>query len=392
MKILHVITGMGAGGAETALCRMIESLRPPKYEHYVVALNTAGANGSQSDRVRAAGAALACLDVRPSAPNPLALIRLRRIVRSWAPDVVQGWMYHANLAAALTSGSTPLLWSIRQTLCANNREKPLTWLVIRAGAWLSSRPVAIAYNARISSEQHGAYGYRPDRARVIANGIDVCAFKPDPASRLAVRAELGFSERAFVLGHFAHWRPMKDHATAMKAAAELVATYPEAAFIFAGDGMEESNAELTSLISAHGLRTHVKLCGRRSDVARLMTSVDLGYSSSAWGEAFSNAIAEAMACGVPCVATDVGAAREIIGNCGIVVPPSDAAALCRAWRTIMELDCDVGRALGERARARIATHFSLDACAQAYANLYEELCEVRPPRPVTDISLDARSA
>lgn len=392
MKILHVITGIGAGGAETALCRTIESLRPPKYEHYVVALNSAGSNGSQSGRVRAAGASLECLEVRPSAPNPLALFRLRRIVRSWAPDVVQGWMYHANLAAALTCGSTPLLWSIRQTLYANNREKPLTWLVIRAGAWLSSRPGAIAYNARISSEQHGAYGYRSDRARVIDNGIDVRAFKPDPASRLAVRAELGLSEGAFVLGHFAHWRAMKDHANAMNAAAELVATYPEAAFLFAGDGMEENNVGLANIIAAHGLGAHVKLCGRRTDIARLMTAVDLGYSSSAWGEAFSNAIAETMACGVPCVATDVGAAREIIGDCGIVVPPSDAAALCRAWRAIMELDCDARGALSERARARIAMHFSIDACAEAYAKLYGELCEVRPPRQIAGISLDARSA
>ncbi|MGH6889143.1 MAG: glycosyltransferase [Rhizomicrobium sp.] len=375
MKILHVITGIGAGGAETALCRLVESLRPPDYEHFVVALNAAGVNGSQSGRVGAAGASLASLDLRPSAPNPLALLRLRRLAKSWAPDVVHGWMYHANLAAALACGSVPLVWSIRQTLYKNNREKPLTWLVIRAGAWLSFRPRAIVYNARLSALQHTAYGYRSHRARVIDNGIDVDAFRPDASSRLAVRAELGIPERAFVLGHFAHWRPMKDHANAVKAAAQLVRMHPEAVFVFAGEGMDTRNNELTALIAGHGLAGNVRLCGRRSDMARIMAAVDLGYSSSAWGEAFSNAIAETMACGVPCVATDVGAAREIIGDCGIVVPRSAPTDLCGAWRTILNMDSNTKRAWSERARARIAKHYSIGSCAGAYARLYGELCE-----------------
>lgn len=353
---------------------MIEHLRPPDYEHLVVALNANGANGSQAGRVRAAGAALVALDVRPSAPNPLALLRLRRITKSWRPDVVHGWMYHANLAAALACGSTPLVWGIRQSLYANNREKPLTWLVIRAGAWLSSRPRAITYNARISSRQHSAYGYRSDRARVIDNGIDVGAFKPDAAFRRDVRTELGISEQAFVLGHFAHWRPAKDHATAMKAAGELVAMRRDAVFVLAGEGMDERNAELTGLIAAHGLSAQVKLCGRRTDMARMLAAVDIGYSSSAWGEAFSNAIAEAMACGVPCVATDVGAVREIVADCGIIVPPCDATALCRGWLAIMDLDSGGRRALSQRARARIAAHYAIDSYAASHANLYDELC------------------
>lgn len=373
LKILHVITGLGTGGAETALCRLVESLRPPHFTHCVAALDASGVNGTQCDRVRLAGAMLVNLGVVPSAPNPLALLRLRNLTARWAPHVAHGWMYHGNLAATLACSPIPLLWGIRQTLSEDNREKRLTRLVIRAGGWLGSRPKAIVYNSTISARQHEALGYPHGKSRVIANGIDALEFRPDPQARQAIRAELGIGESQFVVGHFARFHPMKDHATAMRAAVRFLETHKDAVFVFAGEGMDARNAALGDLIAIHGLAANVRLCGRRTDMARLTAAIDLGYSSSAWGEGFSNVIAESMACGVPCVATDVGAAAEIVQDGGMTVPPRDPIALSKAWLAIAGMDVDARRGLGEHARRRIVTQFSLAACAHAYGSLYREL-------------------
>lgn len=111
------------------------------------------------------------------------------------------------------------------------------------------------------------------------------------------------------------------------------------------------------------------LLGERTDIPRLTAALDI--ASSSWGEAFPNAIAEAMSCGVPCVATDVGDVRRIVGETGIVVPAGDAAALADGWDRILALPEADRQALGVKARERVAAHFSLESVAARYAALYE---------------------
>ncbi len=367
MRILHIITSLNTGGAETALCRLLEILRPPAFEHVVVAL---GQQGTLSARVQAV-ADIHHLGMNAARPRPADFWQLRRIVRSSAPDVVHGWMYHANIAATFGAigFGIPVLWGIRHSLHDLASEKRSTRLVIKGGVPLSLYPRHILYNSIESARQHEHLGYVASRTRIIANGFDVEAFRPDVAGRLRVRSELELPPDALLIGLVARVHPMKDHANFLRAAAMLTQVCARAYFVLVGDGADACNPELTGLIGELGLQGRVLLCGRRTDIAAIDVALDIACLSSS-SEAFPNAIGEAMACGVPCVATDVGDVAQIIGDTGVVVPARDARALADGLGKLAVLDEAARRVLGLHARQRIVEHYSLASVAAQYADTY----------------------
>lgn len=374
MKICHVITGLGTGGAQAALYRLVQTLRPPDFEHVVIAL---GAEGSLS-AMFAESAELHHLGMRPGRLLPHEVLRLRRMLRNNRYDVIQSWMYHANLMAALAGwGDTaPMVWNIRHSLHALSHEKRATRWVIRAGARLSRRPARIIFNAAVSRAQHVAFGYDDARSVVIPNGFDTVEFAPRAAERARVRAELDIPADALAIGLVARVHPMKDHATFLHAAKRLGEMHLHSIFVLVGEGADAANQELGALIDQLGLRERVRLCGRRSDIAAVDNALDIAASSSAWGEAFPNATAEAMACGVPCVVTDVGDAPAIVDDTGAVVPPRDPVALGNAWATLAALGAEARRTLGQRARARVIQHYAIDVGARRYADLYQDIARL----------------
>ena len=205
---------------------------------------------------------------------------------------------------------------------------------------------------------HQALGYRPRRSAVVPNGIDTEVFKPDPAARAAVRGELAIPADALVVAHVARADPMKDHVTLLAAMAQL----PALRALLIGPGTEKL-AEVPNVVRL----------GRRLDVARLLAASDIVVSSSAFGEGFSNALAEGMSCGLPAVATDVGDAREILGGTGLIVPARDPQALAAALHTLAEEPVATRAARGERARSRIVENFTLDRARERFAELYASL-------------------
>ena len=361
MKICHVITGLGTGGAQAALYRLVQTLHPPEFEHVVITL---GAEDSMS-AMFADAAELHHLAMHRGRLLPHEVLRLRRMLRAGHYDVIQSWMYHANLMAAMAGWgeATPVVWNIRHSLHALSYEKRATRWVIRAGARLSRRPVRIIFNAAVSRAQHVAFGYDDARSVVIPNGFDTAEFAPRTAERARVRAELDIPADVLAVGLVARVHPMKDHATFLQAAKRFGEMHPHSVFVLVGEGADAANRELGALIDRLDLRDRVRLCGRRSDIAAIDNALDIAASSSAWGEAFPNATAEAMACGVPCVVTDVGDAPAIVDDTGEVVPPRDPVALGAGAR----------RALGQRARARVIQHYAIDAGARQYANLYQAI-------------------
>jgi glycosyltransferase involved in cell wall biosynthesis len=375
MKICHVITGLGTGGAQAALYRLVQTLRSPDFEHVVVALGAAG----NMSTLFAEAAELHHLGMHPGRLLPHEVLRLRRLLRNRHYDVIQSWMYHANLMAAMAGwgDAAPVVWNIRHSLHALSHEKRATRWVIRAGARLSRRPARIIFNAAVSRTQHVAFGYDAARSVVIPNGFDTAEFAPRPAERARIRAELGIPDAALAVGLVARVHPMKDHATFLHAARRLGEKHPRSIFVLVGEGADGANRELGALIDQLDLRDRVRLCGRRSDIAAIDNALDIAASSSAWGEAFPNATAEAMACGVPCVVTDVGDAPAIVDDTGAVVPPRDPVALGDAWAALAALGAEARRALGQRARARVIRHYAIDAGARRYADLYRDIAE--PP-------------
>jgi glycosyltransferase involved in cell wall biosynthesis len=373
MKIAHVITGTGLGGAEVMLDTVLRALRPG-YESHVVSLQSIGPVG---ERIRARGVPIETLDMRAGVPDPRAVLRLARLLRRLGPDLVHTWMYHADLIgglAARLAGVRRVAWAIHNSTLDPQRVKASTRAVVRTCAALSGRlPDRILCCSDVAQQVHVGYGYPEDRFEVIPNGLDVQRFAPDPDARRQLRAELGVPGEAPLVGLIARWDPQKNHAGFLHAAAAVRRRHPAARFLLAGTRIEPSNAELAGLVDGHGLGDAVRLLGPRDDVPRVMASLDLLVSASGYGEAFPIVLGEAMACGVPCVATDVGDSAFIVADTGRVAPPGDDDALGRAIGELLDLPAHDRAALGARARQRIATHFDIRLVARRYEAFYDGL-------------------
>jgi glycosyltransferase involved in cell wall biosynthesis len=377
MKRVHVVTGLDTGGAETMLLKLVtEWQQRGDAPDAVISLRTEGTMGAP---LRAVGSRVQALGLLRAAALPRVAAALARAARDLQPDLVQGWMYHGNLAAQLMAGAarrpTPCVWSIRQTLYDIALEKPGTARVIRAGAWLSPRAARIVYNSRVSAEQHEAAGFAASRRIVIPNGFDTQRFFPDPEGASALRLELALPGTARVVGMVARDHPMKNHAGVIRAVARL--EDPLVYLLFAGRGVDPANEELCRTAGEAGLSGRIRLLGELAP-ARLravFSACDLVCSGSLWGEGFPNVLGEAMACGVPCVATDVGDSAGVIGETGRIVPAGDEAALAAAVRSLLRLAPDERRALGARARARIETEFGMARIAGLFDDMYKSVVE-----------------
>ena len=361
-KIVYVTAGLRGGGAEAMLTRLATAKPAVADEITVVSLLPAEAH---VERLRGAGVNV--VELKFDRPGGIAagLIKLAKLIAQQQPDVVQGWMYHGDLAALVAlimSGRrkrTRLVWSIRCSAMDLGHYGGLGLrLVVNACTLLSGWPDLVTANSVAGLKSHLALGYRPRRAEVVANGIDVDEFRPDTAARRAVRLELGIPENATVLAHVARVDPMKDHATFLAAMAQL----PDLSALLVGAGTED--------LPAAG---NVIRLGRRQDVARLFAAADFVVSSSRFGEGFSNVLGEGMACGLPAVATDVGDAKLILGDTGCVVPPADPDALAAAIRSLAGESAVVRAERGRRARGRIAEHFALAGAVRRHTELYASL-------------------
>jgi glycosyltransferase involved in cell wall biosynthesis len=370
MRVMHVITGLSTGGAETMLLKLL-SAASGSMEHVVVSL---GEEGTIGPRIAALGVPVHCLGLRRNAPNPFRALSVLPLARRIGPQLIQGWMYHGNLMASMAAlalrHKPPVLWNIRQTVYDLRRERWLTAKFIRLGARLSSRPAAIIYNSQTSATQHESLGYGAEKRVIIPNGFDCQLLRPDEAARKAVRTELGIADNTVLVGLVARYHPMKDHVGFLQAAAMIARSYPQTRFVLAGAGVSSTQPELVKAIQQNELWDCVMLLGERSDIPRLNNAFDIGCSASAWGEGFSNSIGEAMACGVPCAVTDVGDSAYIVADTGLVSPPRAPEALAKAIAGLIEIGRSGRQQLGTKARQRIETEFSLPAIVRRYEGLY----------------------
>ncbi len=383
LRVVHVITGLNTGGAETMLLRLLTHTDRERFEPLVVSMTDVGPVGG---RIAGLGVPVRALGMQRGVPNPAGVVRLARLLRGARADVVQTWMYQADLVgglAAKAAGGPPVAWGIHSTELDPAQTTPLKRATVRACA-ASSRalPTRIVCCSESSLVSHAALGYARDRMLVIPNGADPVAFAPDPGARRSVRAELGVPAETPLVGRVARFDPAKDHRTFVRAAALLVERRPDVAFVLCGDGIDRDNRELAAWIDEAGIRPSVHLLGRRSDIPRLTSGVDLATSSSAFGEAWPLAVGEAMACGVPCVVTAVGDSPAIIGDTGVTVPPRDPAALAEAWDRVLGLDPSERARMGAAARRRIEEHFSLQGAVAAYEGVYAEVAGARAGAPV----------
>ena len=372
LRVAHLISGLQVGGAETMLARLVTALDPERVETVVISISEPGPIG---DTLEAAGVQVVALGLRQGIPDLRTPFRVAGLLRRWRADVLQTWLYHADVVGGMAGwvARVPVVWNVRQTDLSPRTTRLMTRLAAQAASqWSSWLPRAIVCVSHATREAHSAIGYDRGRMEVIPNGFDLDLCKPDAAARSDVRRELGLPSDAPLVGMLARFDPAKDHQTMLHAAARLPRN---AHVVLAGTGVTAENRALTDTISELGLAGRVHLIGPRSDVPRLAAAFDVCVSSSI-SEGFSNAIGEAMACGVPCVVTDVGDSALIVGETGRVVPPSDPAALAGAITELLLLPPDVRQRLGRRARERIDDRYGLQVTAGRYVALWRRVARL----------------
>ena len=390
LTVVHIISGLGQGGAETVLYRLLQS-SGPLLRHIVVSLTDEGIYG---ERLREMGVPVHVVSFRGLTGPVTGLWRLRQLLRQLQPNVVQTWMYHADLfggLAARLAGCRHVAWGIRNSGADLHHASRSALLAARLCASLSGRvPQAIVACAHDAAQRHREWGYRADRMLVIPNGYDLSRWQADPAARGPVRQEWGVDADELVLGFVARWNPLKDHENLFAALALLRQRGARPRCVLVGPGMQEENAELRQVLERHGVRDQVMLLGPRDDVPRLVNGLDFHVLSSR-AEGFPNVVAETMAAGVPAVVTDAGDARFIVGETGWVVPvrqpPALADALASALACLGTPDY-VRRA--QAARLRVQECFSLQAMTSAYEGLWRTM--MRDAHPVAGDRVQSASS
>lgn len=375
MKIAHIITSLEKHGAQMMLYKVLSSMERSRFDSVVISLADGGA---LKDKFAALGVAVHSVGMKKGVPTPGSVYRFARLMKQVKPDLVQGWMYHGNLAAqfaaARSPGRIPVVWNIRGSSYNLRDEKPVTAAIIWLGGKLSGLPKVIINNSLVSAVKHEELlGYRSDKREIIPNGFDTDCFAPSLEARSSLRVELGLSGDALLIGMLARYHPMKDHASFLHAAALLLKGHPQIHFVLSGEGVDRSNEELRGLIERLSIAERIHLLGERNDMNRIAAALDIVALSSAYGEGFPNVVGEAMACGVPCVVTDVGDSAFVVGATGRAVPPRNASALTSACRELVEMGAESRQELGQAARRRVLENFSIEAIAHKYETLYQQV-------------------
>jgi glycosyltransferase involved in cell wall biosynthesis len=371
--VLHVITGLGDGGAEAVLSLLVT--HETTHRHTVISLLDMGKYGPM---LKKNGIHVDALDMSPLFPSPLKFARLVRLIHAAKPDIVQTWMYHADLFGGLAArlAGRRVVWGIHSTAKIRLYSKATTRLVIRINALLSRWvPTCIISCSEKGIGVHGAVGYLTDHMVVVANGYDLSVFRPNADGRGRVRAEFGISGNVTLFGCVARFHPHKDHANVLAAFADVAAVRPEVQLMLVGKNMTADNMGVMARVTQHGLDGRVYLVGQRTDIPDVMNAIDLHVLSSIY-EAFPNVLSEAMACGTPCVTTDVGDCALIVGETGEVCPPSDVEALRKAMLRMLkrrETEPDLGKAC----RTRIVERFSLKVMEAGYIAVWKRAKRVK---------------
>jgi glycosyltransferase involved in cell wall biosynthesis len=379
LHIVHVITDLHTGGAETMLYKLLAKMDRQRFSAEVVSLSS---GGDVRQMIETIDIPVRSLDMPASvAAAPAGLWQLRAILRAQPRAVVQSWMYHADLLGGLAARSCGLrvLWDLQAGHLEPSTTRRTTLLTIKLCAALSGRvPAQIICCGHTPRQIHINLGYDPDRIVVIPNGVDVSRFKPDSSARLEVRRELGLPDDARLIGMAARFDPQKDHRNLIQATGRLTGAHRiDAHVVLFGKDLTPGNQELAEVIRAAGYSLNIHLLGQRSDPARLLAACDLSCLSSAYGEGLPNAVLEAMACGVPCVVTDVGDSGWAVGDTGRVVPPRSPEVLAAALAELLSLPADERQRLGDAARARVSEHFEIGAIVDRYHALYEAVAAGR---------------
>lgn len=306
-------------------------------------------------------------------------LRLWRVIADENPAVLYSHLNVPNVLAALMVPFRPgmrVVWALLVSEMPPRAYGRVSALFHHLETRLAAVPHAMISNSARGRDDAIRRGFRPDRIMVIPNGADTVAFDIDPAARRAVRAEWGVDDDENLVGMVARVDPMKGHAMFLDAAARMARAGAADRFAIVGGAPDDA---LRGYAKSLGIVDRMIWAGERDDMARIYNAFDVFCLPSEYGEGMPNVVTEAMACGVPCVVTDVGDAAVVVGDTGCVVERGDAAAMADRCARILAMPAEARMALGERARTRVVEQFGLSRVAERMAAVLGMFAEPDPP-------------
>jgi sugar transferase (PEP-CTERM/EpsH1 system associated) len=368
LRIMHVVDRLDLGGTEKAVMKLVRGLEPGLFEHYICALRGTGA----PDCEWASGVTV-LHPGRDSVAFQFNVPRLVRIMKEVRPAVVhsRNWGGIEAVVAAWLARVPVAIHSehgyeleMASGLLFHRR-------MLRHFAYRTASAVAVVTDDL--RHYHAAQAWwSPDAINVLHNGVDGQEFRPRPEVRNAVRQRLGVPADALVIGSVGRMVPLKDFTTMLRAAEVLASETPKLHVLLAGSGPELSRLQ-DYVANSRQLTGRVVFSGTIDRVADVLNAMDI-FALPSLMEGMSNTLLEAMAVGLPVVATRVGGNPEVVteGECGYLFTPQDLPELASQLRTLMQ-DSQRRAEFGQAARARVLGHFSLEQMLQRYRDLYINL-------------------
>jgi sugar transferase (PEP-CTERM/EpsH1 system associated) len=375
-RILHVVHSLEVGGLENGLVNLINSLDPERFEHSVCCLTR---SGRFAERIASAGVKIVELNL-PAGQFRFPLFRLARLFREISPHIVhsRGWAtVDASFAARLARRAAIIHGEHGRDFLDKDGDNWKRNQIRRLVGLNVSRYVVVCDFFRSWLTRHCRV---PARKIVqIPNGVDTEKFHPknrcvadeDRISDTAWRHSLDISADAVILGSIGRLDPVKDFPTLLTGFTEVKRQYPHAVLVIVGDGPIRAN--LVRISSDYGLQHSVRWLGERRDIPTLLRRFDLFVQTSMF-EGMSNTILEAMASGLPIVATETGGNSELVkhGHNGVLIPVAGVNALVGAVGAYLQNPA-LRDQHGAESRRRVEDHFNLSLMATRYAELYTNL-------------------
>ena len=361
IKVLHLISSLEQGGAERQLVELVKENK----NHAICQLIP---GGFYEEELNNNQTIIFNLNIKKNSFNIMFLYKLYKIIKNYKPDIINTWMYHSSLLEVFLRKITfkndiPLVWGLRCSNMDTSEYSLALKMIIKGCKYFSNVPNIIINNSLAGLKFHESIGFKNNNI-VIHNGIDIKKFSANNKLRIKLRNQLKIDNHAKVLLCVGRFDPMKDHDTLLLAFKRIKKNYKSIILILAGLGTENIK-EQDGVIALGGYK----------DINHVYAASDIIVSSSAFGEGFSNAIAEGMASSLIPIATQVGDAEYIIGKIGKIVKPRNVKALCEAIKEILELDDAVFYNKRILSKKRITDKFSKSRMIKAYNEVYNQLLE-----------------
>ncbi len=368
MKILHIITSLGDGGAENTLYKICKY--DVKNQHIVISLKKPK---KYSKKLREINIKIYHLNINYF--SFFSFLRLIYLIRLNKPNIIQTWLIHGDLlggVAAKLSGFKNIIWNVRYSNLEIKKENFINIVLLKILAYLSffvpKKIIVVSKSAKINCKK---FGYNEKKIILINNGYDLSIYKSSRKDKLVIRRKLKIKKSTPIIGNVARFVPMKDHMNLISSLSILKQKDINFFCLLAGSNVDKNNSKLIYHINKLKLSNQIKLLGIQKNISKIMNSFDIYVQSSCYGEGFPNVVAEAMAHEIPCIVTNVGDAKYIVGQTGWCVPPKNSLKLALAIKNaLFKIHSKEWKNICKQSRIRVKKNFNIKNMILSYSKLW----------------------